>query len=263
VKFLSAFKRKWILAALVCCVCLPISGLRAGLAQNPDMRRREEQASVPKVLPTELMQQVKMIGARMRNAGREESDYDGQLTNDTGTPKHLRVDHQISGVLHVEYVDEKTELSFDGDLAVGIKNRSDESLVDTFVLDTPEGMIYALRNGAAAQLLGRGFNTESKSSEAQLPHYDIYEITAHERTHPGGEMRTRRYYFDSDTGLLASTRYIDRSGVAVEARFMSWGEVDGSLYPSRIERYEEGRLIFAFVAGSIAGRPKQAETKSK
>jgi hypothetical protein len=263
VKYPNVFKGKMMVAVLACCACAWVPTSRSGQAQNLQSSRREELASPPKVLPTDLMQQVKALGARLRKAGKEESDYDGQFVDDKGSQKHFRVDHQISGVLRIDNLDEKTALSFDGDAVLGIKNRADESLVDTFVLDTPEGMIYALRNGASAQLLGRGFAPDSSRAASAAPHYDVYEVTAPERTHAGSAMRVRRYYFDSETGLLASTRYVDRSGVAVETRFLSWGEVDGSVYPARIERYEDGHLMFAFVAGSIAGRSKQAETKSK
>jgi len=234
-----------------------------GRAQNPQALRREEQSKAPKVLPTEMIQQVKALGKRMRAVGREESIYDGQFVVEAGDPKRMRVEHQISGVLRVENLDEKTDIIFDGDVVTGVRDRSGESLVDTFVLDTPEGVIYALRNGASAQLLGRGFSPFSITAGSATPHFDIYEITALERTHPGSEMRTRRYYFDSETGILSSTRYLDRSGVAVESRFSVWTEIDGSLYPSRIERYEDGHRTFAFVASSISGRSKQAETKSK
>jgi hypothetical protein len=257
------FKGKLMVAALACSACAWILTSRIGQAQSLQSRHREELASPPKVLPTDLMQQVKALGGRMRKAGKEESDYDGQLVDEKGSQKHLRVDHQISGVLRIDDLEDKTALSFDGDAVLGIKNRTDESLVDTFVLDTPEGMIYAFRNGASAQLLGRGFVPDSSRPDSNAPHSDIYEITAPDRTHLGSAMRVRRYYFDSETGLLASTRYVDRSGVAVETRFLNWGEIEGSVYPSRIERYEDGHLVFAFVAGSIAGRSKQAETHSK
>jgi len=265
VRYPNVFIGKWSLAVvvLVCSVCelIPIPSL--GQTQNSQARRREEQAKAPKSVPTDLMQQVSAMGVRMRAAGKEESAYEGQLIVESGSQKPTRVVHQISGVLRVENLEEKSELTFDGDVVTGIRDRFGESIVDTFVLDTPEGMLYALRNGASAQLLGRGFSFDSKSSHPGAPRYDIYEITAPERTHRGSEMRTRRYYFDSETGLLASARFVDRSGVAVETRFSVWVEVDGSLYPSRIERYEDGHRAFAFVAGSISGRSKQAETKSK
>jgi hypothetical protein len=259
----KVFNGKLIAAAIICCAGASI--LMAGMGQDQDLqaRRREELASPPKVLPTDLMQQVKALGARMRTSGKEESAYDGQFVDGAGREKRLHVVHQISGELRIESPDEKSELSFDGDAAQGIKDRNGESLVDTFVLDTPEGMVYAFRNGASAQLLGRGFAADSSRPDSNAPHYDVYEITAPERTHKGSAMRVRRYYFDSETGLLASTRYTDRSGVAVETRFLGWGQIEGSAYPSRIERYEDGHLAFAFVAGSITGRSKPAKTNSK
>ena len=262
-KYPNVFIEKWCVFVLVCCIAVLTSMPHIGKAQSLQSRRREEQATVPKALPTDLMQQLKVLGTRMRAAGKEESVYEGQLIVEAADQKRIRVVHQISGILSVENLEDKSELTFDGEDVSGIRDRLGETVVDTFVLDTPEGMLYALRNGASAQLLGRGFFPDSKPSDPDIPHYDIYEITAPERTHRGSAMRTRRYYFDSETGLLGSTRYVDRSGVAVESRFSGWGEVEGSLYPSHIERYEDGHRTFAFVTSSISGRSKQAETKSK
>jgi hypothetical protein len=124
-------------------------------------------------------------------------------------------------------------------------------------------MIYAVRNGDSMQLLGRGFVSDSKRSDPKAPRYDIYEVTSPDRTNKTTGLRARRYYFDSQTGMLASTRYTDRNGVAVETRFSGWAQVDGSAYPSRIERYENGRLSFAFVAGTVTTRSKQGSDISK
>ena len=61
--------------------------------------------------------------------------------------------------------------------------------------------------------------------------------------------RGKRFFFDSSTGLLLRTLYTD--GVAVETRFSNWTATDGSLYPSQIERYENGVRIFSFTASTI------------
>ena len=61
--------------------------------------------------------------------------------------------------------------------------------------------------------------------------------------------RGKRFYFDSDTGLLLHTRYQD--GVGVETRFSNWTAVDGSMYPFRIERYENDVPVFSFAAMTI------------
>lgn len=236
---------------------------QTGFAQDAVSRKRDELASVPKAIPSDLVQQVQVLGSRMHTAGKEESVFEGQFVDVTGQQKPLRVIHQISGAVRIESPKDKTTLSFDGEESQGIRDHDGETLLDTFVSDSPEGMIYAVRNGGSMQLLGRGFVSDAKRSDPQAPRYDIYEVTTPDRTNKTFGLRARRYYFDSQTGLLASTRYTDRNGVAVETRFSGWGQVDGSAYPSRIERYENGRLSFAFVAGTVVARSKQDSAISK
>jgi len=244
-------------------MCASILIPHAGFAQDAKAGQRQALASVPTGIPSDLMQQVTVLGQRMRISGKEESVFDGQLVDATGQQQALRVIHQISGVVRIEGPKDKTTVSFDGDRTQGIKDPTGESLLDTFVMDTPEGMIYSVRDGASMQLLGRAFVSDAKRSDVNAPRYDIYEVTAKERTREDGVLCVRRYYFDSKTGLLASTRYKDRRGVTVETRFLGWGQVDGSSYPSRIERYENGRLSFAFVAASVLARSKQDSAISK
>jgi len=234
-----------------------------GWAQDAVTRKRDELASVPRSIPSDLMHQVQVLGSRMRTEGKEESVFDGQFVDAAGRKKPMRVIHQISGAVQIESPEDKTALSFDGERTQGIRDRDGESLLDTFVSDSTEGMIYAVRNGASMQLLGRGFVSDAKRSDPQAPRYDIYEVTTLDRTNKTAGLRIRRYYFDSQTGLLASTRYTDRNGVAVETRFLGWGQADGSAYPSRIERYENGRLSFSFAAGAVTARSKRDSAISK
>ena len=66
---------------------------------------------------------------------------------------------------------------------------------------------------------------------------------------------TRLYWFDSDTHLLMRTTYQD-GPTRVETRFVSWGTAEGSKYPTRIERYEGGNLVFAFDSHGVTAGPK-------
>lgn len=261
----SPIVRKTVLVTSALMICMLVSLLFAkiGLAQDAVTRKRDELASVPKTVPPDMMQQVQVLGSRMRTAGKEESVFEGQLIDSQGQQKAIRVIQKISGVVRIESLEDKTTLSFDGEVTQGIKDHDGESLLDTFVLDSPESMIYSVRSGASMQLLGRGFVADAKRSDPQAPRYDIYEVAFPDRTNKGSGLRVRRYYFDSQTGLLASTRYTDRTGISVETRFSGWGQVDGSAYPSRIEHYENGRLSFAFVAATVAARAKPDSAISK
>jgi len=263
VKYCLSGSTHFVTAAIVAGICASMFFPEMALGQDVATRKREELASVPKTIPSDLMLQLQMIGPRMSTVGKEETVFDGQFVNAAGQHKPLRVIHQISGVVRIESPEDKSELSFDGELPRGIRDHDGESLLDTFVSDSVEGMIYAVRNGGSMQLLGRGFVSDAKRPDPRAPRYDIYQVNTVDRTNKTSGVRTRRFYFDSQTGLLTSTRYMDRNGIAIETRFLDWGQADGSKYPSRIERYENGNLTFSFISGSVTARSTKESAISK
>jgi hypothetical protein len=225
---------------------------------------REQLSSVPRSLPVDVLEQVRALGDRMRTPGKEETLLTGQFTDASGKSKAIQVIHQISGMVRIEGVRENRPLAFDGDLSRGAVDRSDESLLETFVMDTVEGMAYSLRSGGAMQLLGRRFGPDARTvRDYKGPWFDIYEVTAPTRSRQDRQLRMKRYYFDSDTRLLISTRYTDPAvspSQTVETRFSNWQQLDGSVYPGRIERYENGQLAFSIVVTTASGRPRHDST---
>jgi len=228
-------------------------------SQRQDVQsRREELSTVPGVLPAALQFQMKSLGARMRTAGKEETTLDGQFVDEAGNKKSIRVTYQISGMVRIEGIHEKTSVTFDGGMAHGIANRMDEVMLDVFASDTPEALLYSARSGASVILLGHNIQSDSSTaSDSSGPRYDVYVVTAAGRVRTSNSPQSRRFYFDSATGLLASTRYTDSAGVSVETRFLKWETVDGSAYPTVIERNENGRLVFSIVANSVTGQPQR------
>jgi hypothetical protein len=122
----------------------------------------------------------------------------------------------------------------------------EQRLLDTFATDTAEGMFTAIKAGAAVQVAGLRAGPGAAIRGYTGPLYDIYEVTEPPQEDPS-TARLRRYFFNSETGLLASTRYWDETLAAdVETRFPDWQTVDGSSYPARVDRLENGRLVFSF-----------------
>jgi hypothetical protein len=233
-------------------------------AQDTRARQQEQLKAAPKAVPSDVLQQVQALGLRMRSAGKEESVYEGQLTDEAGRQKAVRLVHPVSGLVRVESVQEKTALSFDGKYTSGTAGPADEAVMDALIMDSAEGMLYAVRTGASMQLLGRGFAPNSAAVPSYKgPRYDIYEIIGPGRNTNDPALRTRRFYFDSKTGLLASTRYADATGRSIETRFLNWGNVDGSVFPGKIERYANGRQMFSFVAAAISSQPRHDTTNPK
>lgn len=218
-------------------------------------------------LPSDLQRQVTALGGRVKTAGQEQTVLAGQFVDGSGKPLSARVVHQRSGEVVLEGFKDKKTVNFDGRNSAGETDRTDESLLETFVMDTPEGMFASLQAGAAMRLLGRDFGPDPRVDPGYTgPRYDIYEVAAPTRTRRDEMLRVKRYYFDSATGLLISTRYEDPTvgrGLKVETRFSEWRTMDGSQYPGRVDRYEDGRLVFSFAVATASSGPKAAAALSR
>jgi hypothetical protein len=239
-----------IVAALCCCVCA------AG-----QQRELPVGAKPFKSVPATVERQYEALGMRVSATGKEQTVYAGELVDANGNRTRLQIVHQLPGLVRIDSVaGRRTSLAFDGTRDRGVITPMDEALIETFVGDSVEGLFASLDGNAAVRLLGRRFGPDPRTHpNYKGPRYDIYEVTAPVASRPDGIVRMKFYYFDSETGLLQRTRYDDRSvrpRRKIETRFSAWGRVDGSLYPGRIERYEDGRLVFSFVTAEVAAGPR-------
>jgi hypothetical protein len=212
-------------------------------------------------MPGVVFQQVDALGSRVRSPGKERTVLTGVYVDAAGNHP-ARVTYQVPGLVILEGLgNNESRVSFDGERKYGRGNARDDVFLETFIVDTAEGMLVAARQGSAVRALGRGFGPNSKTAPNYTgPRYDIFEVAAPVPTPQGRALtRLKRYYFDTKTGWLLSTRYEDRTAVPtvkVETRFSQWTVVDGSAYPGRIERYEEGKPIFSFVVTSVSAHSR-------
>ena len=227
---------------------------RLAVAQG---NRGKVDASSLQRLPSTLLRHVKALGNRAVQQEKEETELVGIFTDDQGRVLQARVVSRLSGEVLLEGFKDKKTVRFDGLNSAGEIDRVDEALLETFAIDTVEGMFVSLKTGGALQILGMGFGPASSANSSGL-RYDIYDVTIPTRTRRDLALRTRRYFFDSETGILVRTRYVDPTvgaGLQVETRFSQWRTVDGSLYPGLIERFEDGRLLFSFRPVTFRSRP--------
>jgi len=203
-----------------------------------------------------LQKQADALGLRVKTPGAERTQLLGEWTGADGNKRPLRVEYQLSGLVRVNSPG-STDITFDGDQTRDVTNRADSGLLESFVSDLPESMLRSVRDGAAVRLLGTHFAAEGAQDSVGV-HYDIYEVLAPERTRPDSPILLKRYSFDSDTALLAATRYVDASTqpeTEIETRFSNWGQLHGSAFPARVERFENGRRVFLFEIQAIASGP--------
>jgi hypothetical protein len=193
--------------------------------------------------------------------GRERIVMAGEFVDGAGSRSRVEITHQLPDLLEARGVfPEKALLKFNGERVPLPLSPSEEGFLESFTADTAENLIEAERSGTAIRALGLNFVSDTETPDHPEPRFDIYQVTLSTKTRPGGEKRAKLYWFDSKTHLLLRTTYTD-GPIQVETRFSRWGTIDGSRYPGRVERYEDGRSIFSFVVNAISAGPK-ADTAS-
>jgi hypothetical protein len=226
----------------------------SGQNRPSDIRRLDRIPSVAK-------RQLTTLGERMRVSGKELAIYTGEVVDAIGNRSPAQVIYQIPGLVRLAgFKPGKAVVSFDGERAVGVLSEDDALLLETFVMDMPEGMLLSIQESAAVRFLGFGFGPDPRKTPKYLgPRYDIFDVTAAVRFRSDKATRSKLYYFNSSTGLLESTRYYDHSRSSptkLETRFSEWRNIDGSAYPGRIDHYERGERLFSFIANVITAGPR-------
>jgi hypothetical protein len=213
-------------------------------------------------LPSAAAAHAEALGNRVLRAGKERTVLTGRLVDDRGEAIPMRVMLQLPRTAGLEGVRPNTAgIVFDGRNPVHSISRVEEQLLETFSSDTAEAMLAFVKEEAAVQLLGRGVKeTPGNSQDASPRFYDVFEVATDASSSPAGIARLKRYSFDSFTGLLASTQYLDEAlspPLQVEIRFSDWQGIEGSAYPGRIDRLENGRLAFSWITTRIQALPRQ------
>ena len=210
-------------------------------------------------MPSVVAPQIAALGERVVVPGKERVVLVGRYVDASGN-RPAQVTYQAPGLVRLDGFKPGASLSFDGSRTSGADTAVDDAFVETFIMDTAEGMLASTRAGAGLRLLGRQFQPNPKKFPTYTgPRFDIYEVAAPIRSRQNQLVRLKRYYFDSKTGWLLRTRYRDHSSsphVTVETRFSEWRTVERSAYPGRIDRYENGQPVFSFVVGNISAGPR-------
>jgi hypothetical protein len=214
----------------------------------------------PLSMPSVVIPQLAALGDRVRFPGKEKTTFIGQYI-DGSANRPAQMTYQLPGLVRLDgFKPGSASISFDGQRSYGASTAADDAFLETFIMDTPEGMLASMRRGAALRLLGRQFQPNPRNfPKYSGPRFDIYELAAAVSSRQDQIVRLKRYYFDSKTGWLLRTRYRDRTRspyVNVEVRFSGWKTIDGSAYPGRIDRYENGRPVFSFVVVNTSAGPR-------
>jgi hypothetical protein len=202
------------------------------------------------------------MGLRGFQKGRERIQLDDQFVDPSGSSV-ARVTIELPGRARLDGMRaDELPILFDcvtaRTAATGLSDR-DQVLLETFAVDSIEGLFSLAGQGSDVRLFGRGFGPDPATvlPGEDPPYYDILEVTGPIPGRPG--IQSRRYYFDTKTRLLTSVRYTG-GGRRIEARYSNWAQVDDSAYPGLIERFEASTLVFACWSSVISNssRPSRA-----
>jgi hypothetical protein len=231
----------------------------------PIVRTQEARRSAPQEilsqLPGGLDRHTASLGNRLLDEGKERSVLTGYLTAGTGEHMTLRVMLQLPAMVRIEGLrSDGSALIFDGKTGIYPNSRLEEELLEIFSSDTAEGLLASVKGGSAVQLLGRDVRsvTDRKGTE-DSKRFDVYEVSGAIGSSARSVDRLKRYFFDSATGLLSQTQYIDDTfapPLDVVTEFSDWRIQDGSAYPWQILRTENGRTAFSFAVTSIEALPR-------
>lgn len=212
------------------------------------------------VLPSAIHVHAVALGRRVTVPGSERTAYTGHLMGASLGQTPLRIVVQLPNLVLVEGLRPNAlPIVFDGKNAVYPAGSIEGQLVEVFSSDTAEGMLASVKEGAATQLLGRRvLLNPGGSGNAQRA--DIFEVSLRVLSDPTGRERLKRYYFDSETGLLLKTAYLDETfspPMSVEVLFSGWKKQNDSAYPQQIDRRENGQSTFSLNLSSIVALPRQ------
>ena len=218
------------------------------------------------VLSPKLVSHLKAMGDRLENPGRERLSLTGTLTraNDSQPeqvtavcefPDQVRLTKQKGNQARV--------ITFDGEQVKADGNPLDEAerdLIETLVYGSAEHFFNTQMQGMSTRLLGSRFLLHRGSTADFIgPYYDVYKVTDQIKTSHDQREQYKFYYFNSDTLLLERVTYeINRNGatVNVEERLGDWAREEGQQVARRIERFENGELVFVLTVRTARLSPR-------
>lgn len=218
--------------------------------------------------PAEVRAQLDRLGERLVKAGKERAVLQGTFVDAVGAQSPAQLIYQLPDRFRFQTTGPLNRIVvFDGETPRSTRAQVDsaeEDLLESFLADSPDGFFDDLRSGAALRLLGRRFRPgPSIVPDYKGPLFDIYELAGVVRIRRDRRSRVKRFYFDSASALLLRVRYEDVSRgpkVSIETRLSQWHDFAGNPLPGQLERWENGKLIFAFRLTSANLLPRGDES---
>ncbi|MBY0506725.1 MAG: hypothetical protein K2X03_22590 [Bryobacteraceae bacterium] len=209
----------------------------------------------------------KALGARLDTPGLERQVSSGTL-REKGADKVALLTWELPGKFRIE----KDGKAIVGALAglpapaiPGVSSEDDDDLLESLFLDRAESALYNVVNGAAVRVIGYQVGTQRGRVPGYAgPYFDIFDITAKADAKANSPSRSKRYIFDSMSGLLQRVVYVTvkPSGTqAVSTVFSQWAKIQNDFLPGVIERSIDQVSVARFTATSQGLAARTADGK--
>ena len=193
------------------------------------------------------------LGMRVEAPGKERLTISGTLVEDRGASQ-VSLTYELSGAFRLDYQGGRT-LGFDGDESWSrgrVLGANDRDLMEALSANSPEGFFSAIRSGSGMRRLGERFRADDGTTPNYAgPYFDVYQLGGPVPHQGDDELRTRFFYFDSETGLLRRVRYLTRrqgASKTIEVRFDDWLSASGDAIPQHITVFYDDSKEFEFTA---------------
>jgi hypothetical protein len=213
-------------------------------------------------LPSPTRKYVANFGKRIQTPGSERTVFAGTYTDKNSTGAATLI-WQVPGNIQFRRPDSAPVLTYStagGLLNAASIQSSDADVLESLLDDTAEAFFYGFGSNGGYRLLGQRFRADDgKTPDYQGPWYDVYEVNSTVKAQGAGTRRWKMYFFNSDTGRLAMTRYADGNKKAITTQFNNWTTINGESYPQQIVRLENGTTVFTFNIATATIGPAVAD----
>jgi hypothetical protein len=211
----------------------------------------------PAQIPAGVHDQYVALGNRVQKPGNERITLTGTLTDSFGASV-VQVVIELGGKLSVTWVGKPGQkVIFNGaNSLVGGNIAASADLLEAFVDDLPETMMWSIASGTGVRVLGQRFPDASGGL------CDYFDVPTLGKAAKKQTAATKRYCFDSKTRLLRSVRYMGApaQGQTTVTQFGNWMGVNGQAVAGNVVRLQNGIQVFQFQAQTAAVSPGVADS---
>jgi hypothetical protein len=151
-------------------------------------------------------------------------------------------------------------VAFDGEKSSTTKgglHADDQKLLESTLWDTADRFLYSQVEGVAMRLLGTRFRMDDGTDpKYEGPYYDVYQVEEPVGLVKGGELKSKRFYFNSSTRLLEKVRY-QENGAGIEIQIGGWQKINNQNVPGFIRRIEDKEQKFVLSVMPTAIGPRE------